>query len=171
MGGTPGKHQHHQHDMYRHASLGAPAPAFCVNYTAVRQSCFTLCESPSAENWRITALKTMRRHCVKRAIIAVTLRVLEGKTSLYILRVCVKILNGWLPVGWSYDVFCLCGHDKCIQNFIYVCKVWNIPLGTCHTHTQWNCNFHQIPHIYWVRWVVGYVQVIKCVVKREKNNN
>ena len=25
------KHRHHHHDMYRNASLGAAAPAFCVN--------------------------------------------------------------------------------------------------------------------------------------------
>ena len=36
----PGKHfethTRHHHDVYRHISLGAEAPAFCVNYTAVR---------------------------------------------------------------------------------------------------------------------------------------
>ena len=43
-GGTPGKHRRHHHDVYRHASLGAAAPAFCVNYTAVWQTCFALCK-------------------------------------------------------------------------------------------------------------------------------
>ena len=32
-----------------------------------RQRCFTLCESPSADNWRTTAPEIMRRRCVKRA--------------------------------------------------------------------------------------------------------
>ena len=35
-GTTLKTHQRHDHDAYRHASLGAAAPAFCVNYTAVR---------------------------------------------------------------------------------------------------------------------------------------
>ena len=42
-------------------------PLFYVNYTAVRRRCFTLCESPLAENWQTTTPELMRRHCVKRA--------------------------------------------------------------------------------------------------------
>ena len=35
--GNPLKtHTHHHHDVYRHVSLGAAAPAFCLNYAAVR---------------------------------------------------------------------------------------------------------------------------------------
>ena len=62
-----GKHQCHQRDVYRHDSLGAAAPSFCVNYTAVRRRCFALCESPLVENWRTNAPEITRRGCVKRA--------------------------------------------------------------------------------------------------------
>ena len=41
---------------------------FLCELQAVRRRCFTLCESPSAENWRTTAPEIMRRRCVKRAI-------------------------------------------------------------------------------------------------------
>ena len=34
-GETPWKHARHNHDMYRHVSLGAAAPSFCGNYAAV----------------------------------------------------------------------------------------------------------------------------------------
>ena len=45
--------------MYRHASLGATAPAFCVNYAAVRVN---------HHQWRIgEPRQIMRRHCVKMA--------------------------------------------------------------------------------------------------------
>ena len=40
------------HQRHHHASLGAAAPALCLNS---RRRCFALCESPSAENWRTTA--------------------------------------------------------------------------------------------------------------------
>ena len=60
------KHRRHHHDVYRRASLGAAAPALCVNYT--RES-FALCESPSVENWRTNTLEIMRRHFVKRTTV------------------------------------------------------------------------------------------------------
>ena len=85
-----------EHDVYHHASLGAAAQAFCVNYMAVSESDSEsesesekvlgfflgklygrdalLCESPSVENWQTTTLEIVQRCCVKRAGSALVLR-------------------------------------------------------------------------------------------------
>ena len=56
----------HHHNVYRHASLGATALAFCVNYTAVRLQGGDASLSVNQHPWRIGEL-IMRCCCVKRA--------------------------------------------------------------------------------------------------------
>ena len=72
-GNTLKTHRCHHHDVDRHASLGAAAPAFCVKLhggSSLLQQCLALCEWPAAENWQTAAEALMRRLCVRGAILS-----------------------------------------------------------------------------------------------------
>ena len=53
--------------MYRHASLGSAAPAFCVNYTAVRLYATAAWICVNNQQRKIAATAIMQSFCVKRA--------------------------------------------------------------------------------------------------------
>ena len=66
-GGTPGETPtsstwHVPSRLFRSRSAG-----FLCELHTWRRRCFSLCESPSVENWWTTALEIIRRRCVKRA--------------------------------------------------------------------------------------------------------
>ena len=53
LGNTLKTHTQHHHSVYRHVSLGAAAPAFCVNYTAVRLYSSGASHRVNDQQWRI----------------------------------------------------------------------------------------------------------------------